>query len=39
MAKRLSRAVVSAIDASSIIGIRAGAKSDHRFIGVWPIVV
>ena len=21
------------------MGIRAGAKSDHRFVGVWPIVV
>jgi hypothetical protein len=21
------------------MGIRAGAKSDHRFIGVWPVVV
>ena len=21
------------------MGIRAGARSDHRFIGVWPIVV
>ena len=39
MARRLARAIVAAIDAASIIGIRAGAKSDHRFIGVWPIVV
>ena len=39
MAKRLSRSVVAAADAASIIGIRAGGKSDHRFIGVWPIVV
>jgi hypothetical protein len=37
--KRLSRAVVAAADAAGIMGIRAGAKSDHRFIGVWPIVV
>lgn len=34
---RLPRAVVSAIDSSKILGIRAG--TDHRFIGVWPVVV
>lgn len=39
MPKRLSRAVVQAADAASIMGIKAGAKSAHRFIGVWPVVV
>ena len=39
MARRLSRPIVDAIDASKILGIRAGAGSDHRFIGVWPVVV
>jgi hypothetical protein len=39
MPKRLSRSVVAAADAAGIMGIRAGAKSDHRFVGVWPIVV
>jgi hypothetical protein len=39
MRRRLSRPVVAAIDAARILGIRAGAKSDHKFIGVWPIVV
>lgn len=39
MAKRFSRGVAAAIDASSILGVRAGTRSDHRFIGVWPIVV
>ena len=39
MARRLSRPVIAAADAASIMGIRAGAGSDHRFIGVWPIVV
>jgi hypothetical protein len=39
MPKRLSRPVVAAADAAGIMGIRAGAKSEHRFIGVWPIVV
>lgn len=37
--RALPRAIVAAIDASKIIGIRAGARSDHRFIGVWPVVV
>jgi hypothetical protein len=39
MPKRLSRPVVAAADASKIMGIRAGARSEHRFVGVWPIVV
>jgi hypothetical protein len=39
VAGRLSRSVVSAIDASKIMGIRAGARADHRFTGVWPVVV
>jgi hypothetical protein len=36
---RFSRPVIAAIDASSILGIRAGTRSEHRFIGIWPIVV
>src|SRR6187455_498861 len=39
MSKRLSRPLVAAADAAGIMGIRAGAKSEHRFVGVWPIVV
>jgi len=39
MPKRLSRPVVAAADAAKILGIRAGSRSTHRFIGVWPIVV
>jgi len=39
MTRRFSRPVVAAIDASKILGIRAGAQSDHRFIGIWPVVV
>jgi hypothetical protein len=39
MAKRLPRAVVRAADTSKIMGIRAGARADHRFTGVWPVVV
>ena len=36
---RLTRPVVRAIDQSKILGIRAGSRSTHRFIGVWPVVV
>lgn len=36
---RLPRAVVAAVDRSKIIGVRAGARSDHRFIGIWAVVV
>ena len=39
MTRRFSKSVVAAIDASKILGIRAGARSDHRFTGVWPVVV
>jgi hypothetical protein len=37
--RRFSRPVIAAIDESGIMGIRAGTRSDHRFTGVWPIVV
>ena len=37
--RRLPPAVVAAIDQSKILGVRAGARSDHRFTGVWPVVV
>ena len=39
MPRRLPRTVIAAADAASIMGIRAGARTDHRYIGVWPIVV
>jgi len=39
MTRRLSRRIVAAIDESKILGIRAGARSDHRFIGIWAVVV
>jgi hypothetical protein len=35
----LPRTIVAAIAASRSLGIRAGVSSDHRFTGVWPIVV
>jgi hypothetical protein len=34
-----SRPLVTAIDENKILGIRAGARSDHRFIGIWAVVV
>ena len=37
--RTLSRAIVQAIDDIGYLRIRAGARSDHRFIAVWPIVV
>jgi hypothetical protein len=39
MAGRLPRTVIRAIDEARILGIRAGSRSLHRFIGVWPVVV
>ena len=39
MRKTFSRPVIAAIDAAKILGVRAGADSDHKFIGVWPVVV
>ena len=39
MPRRLPRTVIAAAADASIMGIRAGAKTDHRYIGVWPIVV
>ena len=39
MTRRFSGPIVAAIDESKILGIRAGARSDHRFIGIWAVVV
>jgi hypothetical protein len=39
MRRRFSRPIVAALDESKIVGVRAGARSDHRFVGVWAIVV
>jgi hypothetical protein len=38
-ARTLPRTVVAAIDASKILGVRAGDRSTHRFVGVWPVVI
>ena len=37
-ARRFSRAVTAAIGKDKILGVRAGS-GDHRFIGVWVVVV
>lgn len=39
MSRRFSRPIVAAINESKILGIRAGARSVHRFIGIWAVVV
>jgi len=39
MGKRFASSIVRAIDEVKILGVRAGRKSTHRFIGVWPVVV
>lgn len=37
--RRLTASLVKAIGDSKILGIRAGGGSEHRFTGVWPVVV
>ena len=39
MPKKLPRRVIEAADDAGIMGIKAGARTDHRWVGVWPIVV
>jgi len=39
MKRTFPRSIVAAIDASKILGVRAGVTSDHRFIGIWPVVI
>ncbi len=39
MPRRFPRAVVTAIAESKILGVCAGARSEHRFIGIWAVVV
>jgi hypothetical protein len=38
-ARRLPRSVVAAIDDTKYLGVRAGARSNHRFIAIWPVVI
>ena len=37
--RRFPAAIIAAIDDSKILGIRAGARSAHRFVGIWAVVV
>jgi hypothetical protein len=37
--RRLPRTVVAAVHSGKYFGVRAGARSDHRFIGIWMVVV
>jgi hypothetical protein len=37
--RRLPASLVAAIAASKVLGVRAGARSRHRFIGIWAVVV
>ena len=39
MKRLFPRSIVAAIDASKILGVRAGLRSDHKFVGIWPVVV
>jgi hypothetical protein len=39
LTRPLARRVVTAIDAAMILGVRAGARPTHRFIGIWPVVI
>jgi len=39
MRERFSPALVAAIDDSKSLRVRAGARSRHRFIGIWAVVV
>ena len=34
-----TKPVLDAIDKSKILGVRAGARTGHRFIGIWAVVV
>jgi hypothetical protein len=34
-----ARPIVEEIDQTKYLGIKAGARSDHRFIGIWAVVV
>ena len=37
--RRFSRRTLAALQAAKILGVKAGARSDHRFIGIWVVVV
>ena len=37
--RRFPAAVIRALDEAKILGVRAGMRSDHRFTGIWVVVV
>jgi hypothetical protein len=37
--RKFSRRILVELDEAKYLGIRAGSRSDHRFIGVWMVVV
>jgi hypothetical protein len=39
VARRFAQRILATIDESKILGIRAGTRTDHRFIGIWAVVV
>ena len=39
MRRAFPRSTVAAIAAGMILGVRAGLRSDHRFVGIWPVVI
>jgi hypothetical protein len=39
MTASFSSRLLAEIGKAKILGVRAGARSTHRFIGVWPVVI
>jgi hypothetical protein len=37
--RQFARSIVNEIDQAKYLGIKAGARSNHRFIGIWAVVV
>jgi hypothetical protein len=36
---RFSRPIIAALDTCKFLGVRAGARNDHRFIHIWVVIV
>jgi len=39
MPKTFSKPILLTIDAAKILGLKAGGDADHKFTGIWPVVV
>jgi hypothetical protein len=37
--RQFARSIVEEIDQTQYLGIKAGARSNHRFIGIWAVVI